>query len=56
MQNTVSDDAFYREILLHNDSDNELYEWMQALTIWQNIRPQDTRSTMPMVNRNGIIV
>lgn len=43
--------TLFREILLHTESDNELYEWMQALTHWQNIRPQDTRSTMPMVKR-----
>ncbi|GAB5588354.1 hypothetical protein Unana1_03254 [Umbelopsis nana] len=41
-----------KEILLHTESDNELYEWMQALTHWQNIRPQDTRSTMPMMQLN----
>lgn len=45
LHNTV-----YREVLLHTDYDNDLYDWMQALTMWQNIRPQDTRSSMmPMV-------
>jgi hypothetical protein len=45
LHNTV-----YREALLHTDYDNDLYDWMQALTMWQNIRPQDTRSSMmPMV-------
>ncbi|KAG2176796.1 hypothetical protein INT44_007460 [Umbelopsis vinacea] len=43
-----------KEVLLHTDYDNELYDWMQALTMWQNIRPQDTRSSMmPMGQTNG---
>ncbi|CAO3665374.1 unnamed protein product [Umbelopsis ramanniana] len=43
-----------REVLLHTDYDNDLYDWMQALTMWQNIRPQDTRSSMmPMGQANG---
>jgi hypothetical protein len=38
--------------MLLTETENELYEWMQALTMWQNIRPQETKSTMPMVTSN----
>jgi hypothetical protein len=41
---------YCREILLQTETENELYEWMQALTAWQNIRPQDSKSTTPMVS------